>query len=85
MSKMLRVSESYHSWLMAHQREGESVEETLRRLTRPPDPEIWTELFDEETAEQFGEAIRRKRSVDADRRAELRERFTGLADSDEGR
>lgn len=39
MVKTIRISEEFHDWLKVHSRDDETVEETLRRLTRGPHPE----------------------------------------------
>jgi predicted CopG family antitoxin len=77
MAKTIRVSEAYHEVLKAHNREGETMEETLRRLTGGPDPEVIAEVIaDGETdSEDLRAAIERKRERGRERRASLRERF----------
>ena len=35
----IRVSEEYHEWLAAHRQDGETIAETLRRMTRGPHPD----------------------------------------------
>jgi hypothetical protein len=78
MSKTIRVSEEFHELVEAHNREGETMEETLQRLTRGPDPEVLAEVIgggDEEAAARMREAIERKRDSGRDRREALRERF----------
>ena len=78
MSKTIRVSEEFHELVRAHNREGETMEETLRRLTRGPDPEVLAEVVaggDDEAAARMREAIERKRASGRDRREALRERF----------
>jgi hypothetical protein len=39
MAKMIRVPDEYHAWVKAHNRDDETMFETLRRLTREPTPE----------------------------------------------
>lgn len=78
MTKTIRVSDEFHETVMAHKREGETMEETLRRITRGPDPEVLAELVgggDETTAAEMREAIERKRAGGRERREKLRERF----------
>jgi hypothetical protein len=78
MSKTIRVSEEFHELVRAHNREGETMEETLRRLTRGPDPEVLAEVVaggDDEAAARMREAIQRKRDSGRERREALRERF----------
>ena len=36
MSKSIRVSEAFHAYLKSQNRDGETMEETLRRLTDAP-------------------------------------------------
>ena len=38
MTKMIRVPDEYHAWVKAHNRDDETMFETLRRLTREPTP-----------------------------------------------
>lgn len=64
MVKTLRVSEEYHAWLMAHNREGETVEETLRRMTRGPHPGDVAGLLSEPEAAKAKAAVRRLRDRD---------------------
>lgn len=78
MSKTIRVSGAFHEFVRAHNREGETMEETLRRLTRGPDPEILAEVVsggDEQAAARMRDAIERKREDGRERRERLRERF----------
>lgn len=78
MSKMIRVSEGFHERIKAHQRDDETMEETLSRLVGGPSPELLSEIIaggDEEAAEEMRRAIEAKRDRGSERRAELRERF----------
>lgn len=78
MSKMIRVSEGFHEVIKAHQRDDETMEETLRRLVGGPSPQVLAEVVaggDEEAAEEMRRAIEAKREQGRERRAELRERF----------
>jgi hypothetical protein len=78
MSKTIRVSEEFHELVRAHNREGETMEETLRRLTRGPDPEVLASVVgdgDEQAAARMRAAIERKRANGRDRREAVRERF----------
>jgi len=78
MGKTIRVSEEFHELVRAHNREGETMEETLRRLTRGPDPDVLAGIIgggDEQTAEEIREAIERRRESGRERRTGLRERF----------
>lgn len=76
MSKTIRVSEEFHELIKAHNHDGETMEETLRRLTRGPDPEVLAEIVgggDEQAAAKMREAIERKRESSRERRGRLRE------------
>jgi len=78
MGETIRVSEEFHEHVRAHNRDGETMEETLRRLTRGPDPEILADIVaggDERTAAEMRDAIERKREAGRERRETLRERF----------
>lgn len=67
MVKTIRVSESYHEWLSAHKREEETMEETLRRLTRGPNPSDVAGLLSESEAEDAKAAVAGLRGRDSDR------------------
>lgn len=78
MSKTIRVSKEFHELVRAHNREGETMEETLRRLTRGPDPDVLAGIItrgDEQAAGEMREAIEHKRESGRKRRERLRERF----------
>lgn len=78
MSKMIRVSEEFHEHVTAHQRDDETMEETLRRLVGGPSPEVPAEIVaggDAETAAEMRRAIEAKRERGRERQAEIRERF----------
>ncbi|WP_435194372.1 hypothetical protein [Natronomonas sp. EA1] len=67
MGKTIRVSEEYHAWLRAHKRDGETMEETLRRMTRGPHPDDVVGLLSEAEAETAKDAVARLRNRDRDR------------------
>lgn len=78
MSKMIRVSEDFHELIAAHRRDGETMEDTLRRLVGGPDPEILRDIIargDDEAAADLRRAIERRREAGRERRRVLRERF----------
>lgn len=76
MVKTIRVSEEYHEWLTAHKEDGETMEETLRRMTRGPQPsDVAGLLTEEEEAEGAKEAVRRLRGRDRDRLDAARNAF----------
>ncbi|WP_436926110.1 hypothetical protein [Halosimplex amylolyticum] len=75
MVKTIRVSEEYHEWLHAHKKEDETMEETLRRMTRGPHPEDVAGLLTEEEAVAAKEAVNHLRSRDRDRLDAARSAF----------
>jgi cytochrome c-type biogenesis protein CcmH/NrfG len=75
MAKMIRVPDEYHAWVKAHNRDDETMFETLRRLTREPDPE---ELQGILTSEEVAEARRAAEQFggrDTERFARARDAF----------
>jgi len=75
MSKSVRVSDAFHEFIEAHNRDGETMEETLRRLVGGPHPDAVAEIISDETAETMRKQIDTKADRDADGKQELRERF----------
>ncbi|MFC6614871.1 hypothetical protein ACFQAS_07860 [Halopenitus salinus] len=75
MVKTIRVSEDYHEWLTAHNEPGETMEETLRRMTRGPHPEDVAGLLTEAEADAAKEAIQDLRGRDRDRLSTARRAF----------
>lgn len=67
MVKTIRVSEEYHEWLAAHKENGETMEETLRRMTRGPHPSDVAGLLTEEEAGDAKDAVRGLRGRDRNR------------------
>lgn len=67
MVKTIRVSEEYHEWLTAHKEAGETMEETLRRMTRGPHPEDVAGLLSEDEAMAAKEAVKHLRAQDSNR------------------
>ncbi len=61
MVKTIRVSEEYHEWLSAHKRADETMEETLRRMTRGPHPGDVAGLLSEQEAKDAKETVARLR------------------------
>jgi hypothetical protein len=51
------VSETFHTYVKARKKEGETMGEALVRLTGGPEPEAVASLVSEETAEAMEEAI----------------------------
>mgnify|MGYP002763321894 FL=1 len=77
MVKTIRISEEYHEWLSGHKRPDETMEETLRRMTRGPDPSDVAGLLSETEAEEAKAAVQRLRDGDRDRFDAAREAFDG--------
>lgn len=75
MVKTIRVSEEYHAWLDAHNREDETMEETLRRMTRGPQPDDVAGLLTEDEAEEAKQAVRSLRKSDRHRFDAARDAF----------
>lgn len=75
MVKTIRVSEEYHAWLDAHKESGETMEETLRRMTRGPNPDDVAGLLTEEEANEAKEAVSGLRENDHGRFAAARSAF----------
>jgi hypothetical protein len=73
--KTIRVSEEYHAWLRAHKREGETMEETLRRMTRGPNPSDIAGLLDSDEADTAKAAVRDLRGRNRDRFDAARDAF----------
>ncbi|WP_435063706.1 hypothetical protein [Halobaculum sp. EA56] len=75
MVKTIRVSEEYHEWLSAHKKDDETMEETLRRMTRGPHPSDVAGLLTEDEAEEAKDAVSRLRGGDRDRLDAARDTF----------
>jgi hypothetical protein len=75
MVKTLRVSEEYHEWLTAHNRGDETIEETLRRMTRGPHPSDIAGLLSEKEATEAKDAVDHLRNRDEDRFADAKDAF----------
>jgi hypothetical protein len=75
MSKTIRLSEEFHNWVKAHNKEGETMEQTLRRLTRGPHPSDVAGLLTDDEAEAAKEAVENLRKGDTDRLERARETF----------
>ncbi|MDS0300249.1 hypothetical protein NDI76_15995 [Halogeometricum sp. S1BR25-6] len=57
MAKNIRVDEEFHAYVESHNRDGETMGETLRRLTRGPDPNEIAGVLSEESADRMETAI----------------------------
>jgi hypothetical protein len=75
MSKSVRLSEAFHEFVKAHNREDETMEETLRRLVGGPHPEDVAGILSSETVAVTRERLAEKRETDAEGKRELREQF----------
>lgn len=82
MVKTIRVSEEYHEWLNAHKESDETMEETLRRMTRGPHPSDVAGLLSEADAEDAKAAVKRLRGRNRDRLDTARSAFE-RGDADE--
>jgi len=79
MTKTIRVSDDYHAYIKAHKRDDETMEETLRRLTRGPRPEDVAGLLSPAEAEEAKVAVKKLRARDRDRFSRARDAFEGEA------
>lgn len=75
MSEPLHVSDEFYEVLEARQRDGETMEETLRRLVGGPHPEGVAGIISSETAEKMRERLERKDAVGVADKREIRDRF----------
>ena len=71
----IRVSDEFREWVAAHKRDDETMEKTLRRLTRGPNPEEVAGLLSPEEAEELKSAVDRLREGDIDRKRRARDAF----------
>lgn len=71
----MHISEGFHEFVKEHKRDGETMEETLRRLIGGPHPEKVACILSSETAEEMRERIEGKRETDVNRKDKVRERF----------
>lgn len=76
MSKTIRVSDEFHEYVEAHQRDGETMEETLRRLSRGPDPEFVAGFLTDEEAVDAKAAVEELRDADEGRLERARDAFS---------
>lgn len=75
MSKSVRISEEFHEFIASHKREGETMEETLRRLIGGPRPEDVAGILSPETADEIRERIEAKGEFDVADKRDLRRRL----------
>lgn len=67
MSKTIRVSDEFHRYVKAHNRGGETMEETLHRLAGGPDPSFVAGFLSDEEAAAAKDAVGNLRDRDDDR------------------
>ena len=72
----MTLSDEYYEWIDSHNRDDETMEETVRRLTGGPHPEEVAGILSEETAEKLKQAVDRTRASDADRKQRARDVFS---------
>lgn len=75
MVKTIRVSESFHAWVEAHNEDGETMEETLRRLTRGPHPSEVADVLSAEQVDEVEAAIEDLNERESGRLREVRDAF----------
>ncbi len=75
MSKSVRISEEFHEFVETHNRDNETMEDTLRRLVGGPHPEAVAGIVSSETAAEMRDRLESSREADVAGKAELRERF----------
>jgi hypothetical protein len=75
MGKTIRLSDEFHGWIKAHNEDDETMEETLRRLTRGPHPGDVAGLLTDEEAAEAKAAVENLRGRDTGRLQRAREAF----------
>lgn len=75
MSKSVRVSEAFHEFVAAHNRDDETVEETLRRLVGGPQPSDIAGILTDDTAATMRDHTDEKTATGVESKTDLRERF----------
>lgn len=71
----IRVSEEFRAWVKAHKAANETMEETLRRLTRGPHPSEVAGVLSPAEAEELKAAVDALREGDAERKRRARDAF----------
>lgn len=71
----IRVSEEFREWVKAHKAADETMEETLRRLTRGPHPSEVAGVLSPSEAEELKAAVDGLREGDAKRKRRARDAF----------
>lgn len=82
MVKTIRVSDSFHGWVEAHNKEGETMEETLRRLTRGPHPSEVANVLSPERVDEVEEAIEELSERESGRLRDVRNAFEEANDEE---
>lgn len=80
-TKSIQVSETFHAYVKAHKKEGETMGEALVRLTGGPEPEAVAGLVSRETAEEMEDAITERSRSNATSRERVVEQFEESDDS----
>lgn len=75
MTESLRVSAEFYAFLEAHNRDGETMEDTLRRLVGGPRPDDLAGVLSSDTAEGVRDRLAARGEADVDAKRELRKRF----------
>lgn len=75
MGKTIRVSDELHALIKAHNRDGETMDETLTRLVGGPHPEAVAGFLTSETADVIRSHVEAKRERDVEDRQRLVERL----------
>lgn len=66
MSRSIRLSESFYEFVAAHNRDDETMEDTLRRLVGGPHPEDVAGILSSETAETMRTRLEEKTKTKTD-------------------
>lgn len=76
MAKTIRVSAEYHEWVKSHKRADETMEETLRRLTRGPHPSEVAGLLTPAEADELSDVVKGSRASGEERKRRARDAFS---------
>lgn len=80
-TKSIQVPETFHSYVKANKKAGETMGEALVRLTGGPTPEVVADLVSAETAEAMDDAITTRSQNNATSRERIVEQFEDSDDS----
>lgn len=75
MGKTVRLSEAFHEYVEAHNRDGETMEDTLRRLIGGPHRVEAAGIFSSQTVDSIEEGLEGAGEADLRSKAELRDLF----------